>query len=425
MSAVQKPVIGLVVASVVVALFFSVSDRTQIFDLKTVVELPPRVTVGGCVNRSFPLQNGGFVRHNESHIIILAVKGTDVQQLHENMTCLRREVVHIVIEVRVDPEMWSSFDEQQITAVTWSKMAVVPYHSLYLPGGIFGQHAILTDFAARRGIRDAQLRTHLVDPLKYGRQLPPMSTVFYKLLFLGTYPTTGMRDGDALWNSGTLIFMPNAVMKRQFWSLPMDNTISLLRKSLYERFGTPQAASNRYLLLEPRQYSHHPNRRQFRGYRPQVMNAILSMTRANNLSLDKPNFKALTFRQQWNVVTSHTRMIVSEGSFSVWVPFLRKDAVCLMIYDHYGTGWHIPHVHLPVALLGTNQNIKMVFVSIESSSAPSSAFFETELFQNVAPQVRVVTVPSNVTFAARLLTEGGGKNTSRFTLENGGAVFRG
>ncbi|CUG86968.1 Hypothetical protein, putative [Bodo saltans] len=342
------------------------------------------------------------------------------------MTCLRQGQLDIVLEVRVDPAMWSTFDEQRITAVSWSDKAPVPYHSLYAPTGIFGQHAIVVDFAARRGIRGAQLRTHLVDPQTYDRPFSPVATEFYKLLFSrNTFPTTGMRDGDVFRSSGTLIFMPKGAIKQQFWSLPMDYTISLLRKNLHDRFGTPLAASNRSVLLEPRKYSHRPGHKQYRGYRPQVMKSILKTIRANHLLLVKADLKALTFRQQWNTIASHTKIIVSEGSFSVWVPFLRKDAVCLMIYNHYGTGWHIPLVHLPVALLGHNRSIKMVFVSIEGLSTPSSVLLETELLRDATPQVRVVTVPANATFAARLLTECGGKSTSGFTLENDGAVFRG
>ncbi|CUG88392.1 transmembrane protein, putative [Bodo saltans] len=423
------PVIA--IGALITLAFVTVVSEKHSVVLTTEIELPPRITVGGCVNRSFPfLQNGGFVRYNKTHIIVLAVNGTDVQQLRDNMTCAGEKVVegalNIVLEVRIDPAMWSTFDEQRITAVSWSDMAVVPYHSLYAWSGIFGQHAIVAEFAAKRGIHDAQLRTIVVDPLTYNSPFSPVSREFYKLLFLDTYPTKGMRDGDVFWSAGTLIFMPRIVMKQQFWSLPMDNTISLLRTSLYERFGTPQIASRQSVLFEPRQYSHRAGiHKQYRGYRPEVMDAILSMTQSNNLSLVKVDFKALTFRQQWNAVTSHTKIIVSEGSFSVWIPFLRKDAVCLMIYNHYGTGWHLRFAHLPVALLGHNRSIKMVFVSIEGLSTPSSVLLETELLTDVTPQVRVVTVPSNATFAAKLLTDVVGMNTPGFAIENDVAVFRG
>ncbi|CUG85712.1 membrane-associated protein, putative [Bodo saltans] len=188
----NRTTVPVVVISALIALAFvtgGVSEKKHSALLRTENELPLRVTVGGCVSRSFPfLQNGGFVRYNKSHIIVLAVNGTDAQQLRDNMTCAGEEVgegvLNIVLEVRVDPAMWSTFDDQRITAVSWSDMAVVPYHSLYAWSGIFGQHAIVAEFAAKRRIQGAQLRTHLVDPQTYARPLSPVSTEFYKLLFL-------------------------------------------------------------------------------------------------------------------------------------------------------------------------------------------------------------------------------------------------
>ncbi|CUG90974.1 Hypothetical protein, putative [Bodo saltans] len=202
-----------------------------------------------------------------------------------------------------------------------------------------------------------------------------------------------MSDGSVVPISRSrIVFVHWTTFRNIDWVL-INSTVKAVDLELRVRFPEPAGVDKQSVFVEKRTFSHRSPHKQFRGYRPEVWSVIKLVAAKNNLTLDVVDLGSLTFAQQWNTLHKRKYMIVTEGSFSVWIPFLRRGTVCLMIYDHYGNGRHIPRVHLPLALLG-DRKMKMVFVSIFNSSIPTEEVLTTALLLgDPSPQVSVLTVP--------------------------------
>jgi hypothetical protein len=371
-----------------------------------------KTTVGGCLNNTLPyIRNGGFRWLNETHVVIVALPFTNRTALLANLTCLQltdRLVAHIEAASgdRV-AAMSSSAHSGRITGVAWRLHHHVPFHALFWPNGLFGQHTLMTQLATSEGMpittsHPPTLRIIFPEPVDSGENA--IAQMHYSLLFRGVLPRVGLGPKRVFCSGGYILFFPLSTMRTLFWALPLGPTIKLARQRLEAKFGEPKLVRSDRIFVERRKFSQRERTfLQFRGYRPAVWDVIVRMAAQQHLMLDVVGMLKLSLRRQWNALRSSKYIIVSEGSFSVWVPFLRKGTICIMIYDHYHpSGWLIPKVHLPVAKL-SEDTIKMVFISIFNQSIPTEQTFSSELLYNTTPQVKVVTVPFNETFQQELL----------------------
>jgi hypothetical protein len=371
-------------------------------------------TVGGCYNATFPyVQNGGLRQTARLNFTVLALPSTNLNELYANLTrCSATSwmALNIMITAPGDgPFMTLPSGPDVVYGVFWQTWPRVPFHALFFPSGFFGHHTILSLFAKDMLPEGSVPDLHI---LSAGGRIARQKLViaeFYQLLFNGTADSDALPLHQVVWSGAPVLFMPAVPLARIFWTLPLSRSVTLARRRLEERYGEPRIVNNS-VLVEKRAFQNRAEFRQFRGYRPAVWRTIRRMAWHHNLSLHVVDLKPLTFRQQWNVLRGTSRIIVSEGSFSVWLPFLRKDTACVMIYDHYSAdGWLIPRVHLPIALLVPPQQrtVKMIFLSIVNEAVPSEDVLRAILLDDVTPQVTVVTVPYNATFEAHLSTPNG------------------
>ncbi|CUF19949.1 Hypothetical protein, putative [Bodo saltans] len=350
----------------------------------------------------FPfLVRGGFIQTSRTNFTVLALPSTNLQELNVNLSkCSATAFLTLTVVVAVagtDASHRHLPDgPKTIIGVYWESWPKVPYHALFFPSGFVGQHALLTSFAEEllhystpSCSRATELLVvpdiHVVSAEGRISQQNAIIAEFYRLLFNSSSVVSShvLPMQTSVWSHAPVVFMPAVAMARTFWSLPIVNSVTFARKQLEAKYGYPEIVSNS-VFVEHRAFQHRPEFHQFRGFRPAVWKAIRLFAWKHKLALDVVNMRRLTFRQQWNKLHSKSYIIVSEGSFSVWLPFLRKDTVCLMVYDHYShDGWLIPKVHLPLALLYPviQRTIKMVFLSLSNQSVPSDEVLTAALLK--------------------------------------------
>ncbi|CUG04309.1 Hypothetical protein, putative [Bodo saltans] len=359
-------------------------------------------TRGGCFESKYLfVHNGGFRKLNASFVTLLVLPRTNLTVFRENISACSGALPHVAaIEIVIHISVESN-PPPIVLAAVWRFHPHAPYHGIYRPG-IFWVHSIFARFTSFHGLPQATLlRTIFVDGDAPPR-IPPIVKIMHKMLDV-RYSHSRMHDGAQVVTPSRIFFAHSRAFENIDWKLINETTKAVAFKLQATFPDTPVAVDGRRVFVEKRAFSHRLSHQQFRGYRPAVWSVIASMAARNNLKLDIVDLGKRTFKQQWQTLRTRKYVIATEGSFSVWFPFLRKGTVCLMIYDHYGSGWLIPTVHLPMALLG-DRIIKLVFISIFNSSIPSEETIGTALLGDFAPQVSVVTVPYDAKLQQNLST---------------------